>query len=68
MKKKFRKICVHNVPYGYTVSDGDNNHTLTVWADKKPLFQVEVKSPAVTPGIVRKHIEDHFEHVPAESP
>ena len=56
MKKKFRKIEVEGLPYGWTLSEHDGLKTVQVWLDKKPLFRFHPTAESVTPELIATEI------------
>ena len=49
MKKKHRDIVVNDVTYGYVVrGDGKERH-VRIYRDKKPIYGMTWRVPAVTP-------------------
>lgn len=59
MKKKFREITVGNKTYGWTLSGGGKEHTITIWFDKKPINHTTVRTSYITPSMVKDIIVDN---------
>ena len=60
MKKKFRKITIKGLSYGWTLSEHDGLKTVQVWLDKKPLFQFHPTAESVTPSLIATEIHKRY--------
>jgi hypothetical protein len=68
MKKKYRKIIVDGIIYGWTIRndcDGDYNNCLTIWKDKKIINQQIIKggidiTPKFVSDIIKSIINENF--------
>lgn len=61
MKKKYREIIVNDIPYGWTVNnncDGEGENMLSVWFDKKIIYEELFENEIViTPKMVVQIID-----------
>ena len=59
MKKKFREITVDDKKYAWAVHDGYENNIITIWLDKKKIYNKSVGGHIkVTPKTIAEIIKD----------
>lgn len=59
MKKKYRTIKVDGVKFGWTVYGSGKERHITIWKDKREIYNEGVRMPGVTPGMIADIIKEN---------
>ena len=59
MKKKHRRIVVDGVEYAWTLNEDDGSNFVTIWKDKKPIYENYEFEGDVTPKMISNLIKEN---------